>query len=96
GDEYHPKKLSESERLLRKQSYLYDADISGELNCDGDINVNVATRDLWTLLPEISFSRTGGENKSSIGFRESNLFGWGKRLSISRTSDADRDGYLFV
>ncbi|TGE85079.1 hypothetical protein C7Y70_03125 [Pseudoalteromonas sp. KS88] len=96
GDEYLPRKLSESERLLRKQNYLYDADISAEIDCDGNINVNVATRDLWTLLPEISFSRSGGENKSSIGFRESNLFGWGKRLSVSRTSDADRDGYLFV
>lgn len=96
GDEYQPKKLSESERLLRKQNYLYDADISAELDCDGNVDVKVTTRDLWTLLPEISFSRSGGENKSSIGFRESNLFGWGKRLSISRTSDADRDGYLFV
>lgn len=96
GDEYHPRKLSESERLLRKQSYLYDADISAQLNCDGNVDVKVVTRDLWTLLPEISFSRSGGENKSSIGFRESNLFGWGKRLSLSRTSDADRDGYLFV
>ncbi|WP_152996213.1 POTRA domain-containing protein [Pseudoalteromonas sp. H105] len=96
GDEYEPRKLSESERLLRKQNYLYDANINAELNCDGNIDVQVTTRDLWTLLPEISFSRSGGENKSSIGFRESNLFGWGKRLSLSRTSDANRDGYLFV
>lgn len=96
GDDYEPRKLSESERLLRKQNYLYDADISAELNCDGNIDVQVSTRDLWTLLPEISFSRSGGKNKSSIGFRESNLFGWGKRLSLSRTSDTNRDGYLFV
>jgi len=96
GDEYEPKKLSESERLLRRQNYLYDADINAKLNCDGNIDVQVSTRDLWTLLPEISFSRSGGENKSSIGFRESNLLGWGKRLSFSRTSDADREGYLFV
>ncbi|MBB1295126.1 MAG: POTRA domain-containing protein [Pseudoalteromonas rhizosphaerae] len=96
GDHYEPKKLAESERLLRRQGYLYDARIKAETNCDGDINVKVITRDLWTLLPEISFSRSGGENKSSIGFRESNLFGWGKRLSLARTTDAERNGYLFV
>jgi outer membrane protein assembly factor BamA len=96
NDQYDPKKLAESERLLRSQSYLYDAQISATENAHGDIDVLVVTRDLWTLLPEVNFSRSGGENKSSIGFRESNLFGWGKRLSLSRTSNADRDGYLFV
>ncbi|GAB0111456.1 ShlB/FhaC/HecB family hemolysin secretion/activation protein [Pseudoalteromonas distincta] len=96
GDKYDAKKLAESERLLRKESYLYDAQISATENCDGNVNVKVVTRDLWTLLPEVSFSRSGGENKSSIGFRESNLFGWGKRLSFSRTTDSDRNGYLFV
>jgi hemolysin activation/secretion protein len=96
GDNYDSKKLAESERLLRKQNYLYDAHISATENCDGNVNVKVVTRDLWTLLPEINFSRSGGENKSSIGFRESNLFGWGKRLSLSRTTDSDRSGYLFV
>ncbi|MBB1349048.1 MULTISPECIES: BamA/TamA family outer membrane protein [unclassified Pseudoalteromonas] len=96
GDKYDAKKLAESERLLRKESYLYDAQISATENCDGDVNVEVVTRDLWTLLPEVNFSRSGGENKSSIGFRESNLLGWGKRLSFSRTTDSDRSGYLFV
>ncbi|MBQ4798414.1 BamA/TamA family outer membrane protein [Pseudoalteromonas sp. MMG006] len=96
GDKYNAKKLAESERLLRRQNYLYDAQISAVENCDGNVDVTVVTRDLWTLLPEISFSRSGGENKSSIGFRESNLFGWGKRLSLARTTDSDRNGYLFV
>lgn len=96
GDTYNPRKLLESERLLRKQGYLYDARIHANLDCDGNVRVKVVTRDLWTLLPEISFSRSGGENESSIGFRESNFLGWGKRVSFSRTRDADRTGYLFV
>lgn len=96
GDIYNPKSLAESERLLRKQSFLYDAHISASENCDGNADIVVTTRDLWTLLPEISFSRNGGENKSSIGFRESNLFGWGKRVSFSRKTDNDRNGYLFI
>ncbi|WP_404342614.1 ShlB/FhaC/HecB family hemolysin secretion/activation protein [Pseudoalteromonas mariniglutinosa] len=96
GEDYQPRKLRESERLLRQQGYLYDARIRAQLDCDGHVAVTVITRDLWTLLPEISFSRSGGENRSSIGFRESNFLGWGKRLSFSRTTDTDRTGYLFV
>ncbi|AUJ71247.1 Outer membrane protein assembly factor BamA [Pseudoalteromonas sp. NC201] len=96
GDAYNPRKLSESERLLRNQSYLYDARIYAVENCDGDILVTVVTRDLWTLLPDLSFSRSGGENTSRIGFRESNLFGWGKRLSFTHIQEVDRSGYQFV
>lgn len=96
GDNYTVKKIVESERLLRQQSYLYDARIYATKNCDGNINVTVVTRDLWTLLPDLSFSRRGGENTSRLGFRESNLFGWGKRLSLTQTKDQDRSGYLFV
>ena len=58
--------------------------------------MTVATRDLWTLLPDISFSRSGGENTSRLGFRESNLFGYGKRLSFTATENKERNGYLFV
>lgn len=94
--EYDPQLLIESERLLRQQSYLYDARIFAIENCDGDIEVTVVTRDLWTLLPDLSFSRSGGENSSRVGFRESNLFGYGKRLSLTHIEDADRSGYLFV
>ncbi|KAF7768815.1 hypothetical protein PCIT_a3317 [Pseudoalteromonas citrea] len=96
GDEYSIKKIVESERLLRNQSYLYDARVYADENCEGNITVTVVTRDLWTLLPDLSFSRSGGENSSRIGFRESNLFGWGKRLSLTHTKDQDRSGYLFV
>ncbi|CAH9051319.1 Outer membrane protein assembly factor BamA [Pseudoalteromonas holothuriae] len=96
GESYSQKRLVESERLLRNQSFLYDARVFAEEDCHGDIEVNVVTRDLWTLLPELSFSRSGGENSSRIGFRETNLLGWGKRLSLTQTKDKDRSGYLFV
>ncbi|TMO59376.1 hypothetical protein CWC19_21370, partial [Pseudoalteromonas aurantia] len=54
------------------------------------------TRELWTLLPEISFSRSGGENRSTFGFRDSNFLGWGKRVSLVRTNDEERSGYEFT
>lgn len=94
--DYDPQLLIESERLLRQQSYLYDARVFAEEDCNGNMIVTVVTRDLWTLLPDLSFSRSGGENSSRIGFRESNLFGYGKRLSLTHIEDADRSGYLFV
>ncbi|WP_160317359.1 ShlB/FhaC/HecB family hemolysin secretion/activation protein [Pseudoalteromonas sp. R3] len=96
GSEYDPKLLRESERLLRQQPYIYDARIFAEQTCDGEVAVTVVTRDLWTLLPDISFSRSGGDNSSRLGFRESNLLGYGKRLSLTHISDPDRSGYLFV
>ncbi len=96
GDDYRIDKLEESERLLRQQKYLYDAWISAERDCHGDVDVLIVTRELWTLLPEISFGRSGGENKSSIGFRETNFLGWGKRVSVARTSDVDRNGYELI
>ena len=96
GSKYDVKELEESERLLRQQNYLYDARIYAEETCDNEVHVTVATRDLWTLLPDISFSRSGGENTSRLGFRESNLFGYGKRLSFTATENKERNGYLFV
>ncbi|WP_341874716.1 hypothetical protein [Pseudoalteromonas xiamenensis] len=96
GDEYLPEKLMESERLLRQQRYLYDARIYADVACEGDIHVTVVTRDLWTLLPDLGFSHSGGESKSRIGFRETNLLGKGKRLSLTYTTDESRKGYLFV
>ncbi len=96
GDSYSPETLKESERLLREQGYLYDAKIYAQKLCDGSVDVTVETRELWTLLPEISFSRRGGENSSTFGFRDSNFLGWGKRLSLVRTNDEERSGYELV
>ncbi|PAJ73872.1 hypothetical protein CJF42_13620 [Pseudoalteromonas sp. NBT06-2] len=96
GESYSPEILLESERLLRNTSYLYDARITAKINCHNTIDISIITKELWTLLPEINFSRSGGKNKSKIGFRDSNLFGLGKRISISKTSNVDRDGYLFI
>ena len=93
---YDIKDLEESERLLRQQNYLYDARIYAEEKCENEVHVTVVTKDLWTLLPDVSFSRSGGENSSRLGFRETNLLGHGKRLSFTATEDKDRNGYLFV
>lgn len=93
GDTYNPRLLEESARLLRQQSYLYEAQVFPFRICDTQIDVMVASRDIWTLIPGFSFSRTGGVNTSSFVVRESNLFGLGKRLGIERSDGVDRDGW---
>ncbi|WP_462159243.1 POTRA domain-containing protein [Pseudoalteromonas sp. GB56] len=96
GDTYSPELLRESERILRNEEYLYDVRIYAQKYCDGSVDVTVETKELWTLLPEVSFSRSGGENRSTIGFRDSNFLGWGKRISIARTNDGERSGYELI
>ncbi len=96
GDIYDRQKVIESERLLRNAHYLYDAHIRVERDCDDQVSIVITTKELWTLTPEINFSRSGGENKSRFGFRDTNLFGTGKRISISKRSDKDRSGYTFI
>lgn len=96
GDDYSAKLVMESERILRDTKYLYDAKISVDLDCDDQVHVTIETKELWTLMPELDFSRSGGENKSRIGFRETNLLGTGKRVSFTKRSDSERTGYTFI
>lgn len=96
GDKYDQQLLRESERILRDARYLYDAKIEAERDCDDNIVVTITTKELWTLTPEISYSRSGGEDKTQLGFRDTNLLGLGKRVSLSWRSDADRTGYTFI
>ncbi|HEX5786547.1 MAG TPA: hypothetical protein VFY03_00085 [Woeseiaceae bacterium] len=95
GEIYDPRLVEESARILRENKYLYDATIEPALNSDGELEIDVVTRDVWTLTPEISYSRGGGENKTILGLEESNLFGTGHRLMVAYEDDVDRRGTVF-
>ena len=95
GDTYTPRLLEESARRLRQKSYLYDAQVFPLQVCDHRVEVMVLTRDVWTLIPGISLSRTGGVSSRSLLLRDSNFLGWGKRLSLSRKDGVDREGWEF-
>ena len=90
GDRYDRRLLDESERILRSNRYLYDAWIRPVAFRDGCVDIEVRTRDVWTLRPGISFERKGGKNTSSIDLQETNLLGLGSELSIARTFTAER------
>ena len=95
GDAYSKRLADESERVLRQNQYLFDAKITPVHYENGVVDLNVATRDLWSLQPELSLSRTGGENSTTIGLDESNLLGSGTRVRFMRDEDVDRDQTIF-
>ncbi len=95
GDLYDGRLLQESARLLRGTRYLHDARIEPVALRDGVVDIEVETRDVWTLNPGVSFGRKGGESTSGLELEELNLLGLGIELGIGRTKDVDRTSTLF-
>lgn len=90
GDVFSPELVAESSRLLRQNDYLYDVDIKPILREDGKVDVEVTTRDVWTLEGSASFSRSGGENNTSFSLEDTNVLGTGKEISLARIGTFDR------
>ncbi len=82
--------LDESARLLRNQAYFHDVDIRPVGRCGDRVDVEVITKDNWSLTPTLAFDSVGGESTYSIGMRDSNLLGRGKLLSLERGKELDR------
>jgi outer membrane protein assembly factor BamA len=91
GVPFSQRLLLESERILRGNRYLFDAEIVPVRYVDGVVDIEVRTQDVWTFKPGILFTRSGGSNTSGFDLQESNLFGYGKEVTIRRRSDVDRD-----
>lgn len=91
GEQVPGRLLEESARILRNQNYFYDADLRFSSNCNDRVRVEVITKDNWSLTPNLSIDRSGGDNTYSFGLRESNLLGLGKQLAIERSEDLDRE-----
>jgi hypothetical protein len=96
GEQFSRRLVEETERILRRNSYFYDVWITPLQRENGVVDVEVRTRDVWTLKPGFSFARSGGENRSQIKIEELNLFGWGQQVLVARAEDVDRDATLFT
>ncbi len=96
GDRYNAGRLAESERLLRELDFLYDATVRPWRICGNVVDVEVITRDIWTLTPTVDFSRSGGDNSYAFGISDSNIFGTGKEVTYLRENDPDRSGDTFI
>jgi len=94
GDDYSAQAIEESERILRANRYIHDASITPVLHGDGVVDLEVATTDVWTLMPKLSYTQSGGASDVSVGIKETNLFGTGVMLELDIKSDPDRDSKI--
>ena len=90
GDPVSAAVIDETERLLRDTRYLYDVQIRPVAYHDGVVDIDVQTRDSWSLIPGVSAARAGGVNTGGIRLREYNLLGTGSTLGIGYSSGVDR------
>jgi hypothetical protein len=97
GDPVVEQAIAESARILRERRFVADAAIAASKYdpVTNTADIDVWMRDSWSLEPDIKLSRSGGENEYGIGLVEDNLFGLGKSMTLSYSSDVDRDQRLF-
>ena len=95
GEPVSLQKLNETERLLRTLRIIHDVEFHPVAYDGTKVDIEVITRDTWTLDLTGSYSRAGGDNKSRFGLKERNLLGTGLSIAIGHTSDADRRGTEF-
>ena len=87
--------IEETERVLRSNRYLYDVVIKPVAYRDGVVDIEVLTRDTWTLDLGISVGRSGGANSSGMRISDYNIFGTGVSVSFGRSNDVDRSSNQF-
>ncbi len=57
----------------------------------GVVDIRVWTRDLWTLMPRFSVSRSGGENRTRVTVSEKKLLGRGITMRLNYIDNVDRE-----
>lgn len=92
GDPVSVRLIEETERILYARDYINDVKIRPVAVRGNVVDIEVRTRDNWTLQPGGSFSREGGDNSEGLSISEQNLLGTGVALSVSKVSEAARSG----
>lgn len=91
GDVFSRRAIEESERILRANPYLYDAEIHIAGYRGNRVDLEVRTRDVWTLRPGFSLGRSGGVTTTDMKLQDHNLLGTGKSLTLKYMSEVDRN-----
>ena len=95
GDPVSVRVLEETERLLRGVNYLNDVRIRAVALRGDVVDVEVQTRDTWSLDLGASVGRSGGANSSGLRLRDENLLGTGIMMSMGRSKNVDRSSTEF-
>ena len=95
GELVSVRQIEETERLLRSNRYLYDVQFRVLDYHDGVADIEVLTRDTWSLEPGASAGRSGGTITSGIHLREHNLLGTGMSVSFGHSKNVDRSSNEF-
>jgi hypothetical protein len=94
GERVSQRVIDETERVIRQTTTVYEVSIRPTRYEDGVVDIEVRTRDTWTLQPGLRFKREGGANSAAINFKETNLLGTATTLGVERNSTVDRSGTL--
>ncbi|HYX63800.1 MAG TPA: hypothetical protein VE935_06235, partial [Burkholderiales bacterium] len=92
GDRVNVAMIKETERIIRGWNIVYDIDIRPVRYENGVVDLEVRTRDTWTLEVNAHVSRSGGANTGGFGIKESNLAGTGTIIAFDRSKDVERTG----
>ena len=92
GERVSARLIEETERVLQSSRNFYDVTIMALGYRDGVVDIEVKTRDTWSLEPGGRASRAGGVNTTGWSALERNFLGTGVLISAGRLRDADRSG----
>jgi len=95
GDRVRVTVIDETERILRGMRALSDVSLRPVAVRGDVVDIEVVTRDAWSLDPGLSYSRSGGTNAWRVNVKEYNFLGTGTALVIGRTNNVDRSGNEF-
>jgi hypothetical protein len=95
GDPYNARLVQENERILRSNDYLYDAAIVPVAFDGHTVDLEVRTKDVWTLNPGFNFGRSGGKNEANIHIQEENLLGTGRKVEVAWDTNVDQTALTF-
>jgi len=95
GDVVSVRVIEETERILRSNNYLYDVKFRPIAYHDGVVDIEVMTRDTWSIDFGLRASRSGGANTGGFEITDRNLLGTGTTLSLGHSKTVERSGNVF-
>ena len=95
GDRLSARLIEETERNLAGLRVLYSVHIRPIAWRDGVVDIEVETRDTWSLDVGASAGRSGGSNSSGVHLRDYNLLGTGISVNVGRSRNVDRSSTEF-